>query len=321
MSKNLIIFGAGASIGSEENNMPPLGNRLFDELVTFSPNGWGNIPEDLAKIFQNDFEKGMEELSVKYPDSMTQIQSVMAKFFFRYRPTTSSLYVKMAEKIKENQWDGSLSTLNYERLLELSLRHAGLMPKFQSSGFPEIEMCYPHGCCNFFCEGLTGTGNLRIGRNGVSFGPGGSLNFGQGGSLNFSSGGITTGGTSLKIINDQFLFNQKIGEAFPPVMSYFITSKFTTSCANFIQNERDRFNKLVADADNIAIIGIMVREHDGHIWDSLASTSAAITYCAGSSGKQYSEWAKENRTDFKKDSVLDGYWDENFDEICTNVDL
>ena len=104
-------------------------------------------------------------------------------------------------------------------------------------------------------------------------------------------------------------------------MSYFIASKFTTSCVNFIKNERAKFNTLVNGADNIAIIGIMVREHDKHIWDYLASTPAAITYCAGSSGKQYREWAKKNRKNFKNDTVLDGYWDENFDEICSKIGL
>ena len=321
MTENLIIFGAGTSIGSEENNMPPLGTRLFDELIAFSPNGWGNIPADLVNVFQEDFEKGMEELSEKYPTSMTKIQSVMAKFFVRYQPTSESLYVKLTEKIKDNAWEGCLSTLNYERLLELSIRRADLIPKFQSCNFPEIEMCYPHGCCNFFCEGLSGTEGIGIGQNSVTVGPGGSLNFVPGGSLNFGPRGITTGGTSIKIINNAVLFNQKIAQAFPPVMSYFIASKFTTSCANFIQSERDRFDKLVANADNIAIIGIRVREHDSHIWNYLATTSAAITYCAGSSGKQYSEWAKKKRKNFKKDLVLDGYWDKNFDEICSNIEL
>ena len=321
MTKDFVIFGSGASKGSEKTNMPPLGNTLFSELASFNPNEWGNIPQDLANIFRDDFERGMKELSIKFPTSMTKIQSMMARFFFRYRPTSESLYVKLAKKIKEREWNGVLCTLNYERLLEISLKHVGLIPTFQPGNSPEIEVCYPHGCCNFFCEGLSGTGNLGIGQNSVSFGSGGSLNFGSGGSLNFSSSGITTDGTSIKIINNPSMFNQKTSEAFPPTMSYFIPSKFTTSCANFIQNERKRFNKLVSDADNIIIIGIMVREHDNHIWDSLASTSAAITYCAGSSGKQYSKWAKKNRKNFKKDSVLEGYWKENFDMICSNISL
>ncbi len=316
-----MIFGAGASVGSEDNNMPPLGNHLFDELVSFNPNGWGQMPNELSEIFREDFEKGMEELSTKYTNVLTQSQTIMASFFFKFQPTTTSLYVKLAEKIKTNEWNGSLATLNYERLLEIAMKHVGLMPKFQPSTFPEIETCYPHGCCNFFCEGISATRGLGIGQNGISFRPGESLNFSSGGSLNFTRDGITTGGKSISIINKPNDFYQKTNNAFPPTMSYFIPSKFTTSCANFIQSERERFNKLISDADNIAIIGIMVREHDSHVWDSLASTSAAITYCAGSSGKQYLQWAKKNRKNFKKDSVLDGYWEDNFDEICSNVNL
>jgi len=301
MVRNVLIFGADASLGSELTNMPPIGNTLFDELAKFSPQGWGVMPDNLANIFREDFEKGMKELSNNYTGMMTQIQIIMATYFFKFLPTQSSLYLKLSQKIKNTFWDGAIVTLNYERLLELCLRHVGLIPIPQESTFPNIEVCYPHGCCNIFCEGISATRGINIGKNSISFRPGESLNFGQGGSVNFTSEGITTGGNAIRIINNPNEFYQKTDNTFPPVMSYFIPSKFTTLCANFIHMQRERFSKLVKQAENIAIVGIQVRPNDLHIWNHLSNCTGKIIYCSGTGGKKYKEWAKLNRKNFDND--------------------
>lgn len=57
LASNLLIFGAGASLGSENTNMPPLGNELYDQLAQINSAGWGSISEDLADLFRNDFEE------------------------------------------------------------------------------------------------------------------------------------------------------------------------------------------------------------------------------------------------------------------------
>lgn len=60
--KKLIVFGAGASFGSEDN-MPPLSNSLFAKLVEAYPSSWGQIGEEVSRLFQDDFEKGMEKIA------------------------------------------------------------------------------------------------------------------------------------------------------------------------------------------------------------------------------------------------------------------
>ena len=54
---NLIIFGAGASYGSDVCYVPPLGNKLFNALTAFDPNGWGKLPQKYQELLQNDFEQ------------------------------------------------------------------------------------------------------------------------------------------------------------------------------------------------------------------------------------------------------------------------
>lgn len=296
MTKNIILFGAGASTGSDSFGTPPLGNGLLSALQQFEPNIWNQISLNLISQLTDDFEKGMEKISNDHSTALAPLQRSMANYFFRFSPNKNNLYLKLATKLINKDWDGAFVTLNYERLLEKSMLSNSIALSVGSSGESQIEICFPHGCCHFFCS-VKGTGNVQF------------------------SGGVQTDG-NIEIVSNDFQFSQRIqSDPFPPVMSYFIPSKFTTSCANFIQNQRMRFNKLVNDADNIAIIGIMVRKHDEHIWNSLASTSARIIYCAGSSGKQYTRWAKKNRKNFKNDLILDGYWDVNFDEICSNIEL
>lgn len=296
MTKNLILFGAGASTGSDTSGTPPLGNGLLSALQQFDPSTWNQIPSNLISQLTNDFEKGMEEISNKHSTALAPLQRSMANYFFQFNPSKNNLYIKLSTKMLNKDWDGAFVTLNYERMLEKSLFTNNIALSVGSSTRSQIEICFPHGCCHFFCS-VQGSGNIQF------------------------SGNIQTGG-SVETVNNPFQFAQRIqNDPFPPVMSYFIPSKSTTSCANFITSQRERFNELVKDAENIAIIGILVREHDKHIWDSIAKTSASITYCAGSSGKQYRQWAKKNRQDHQNDTILNAYWKESFDEICGNVNL
>ena len=62
MNEQLIVFGAGASYGSDINSTPPLGSSLFNELQKFNPKCWGAIDGNIADIFVEDFELGMTEM-------------------------------------------------------------------------------------------------------------------------------------------------------------------------------------------------------------------------------------------------------------------
>ena len=123
-----IIFGAGASFGSNNQHVPPLGDNLFRALQKFNPPGWGALPKDIGSQFLVDFEIGMVKLAESHSHSMPILQRAMAAFFFNYQPTINNLYQLLAKRIKTSDWRGPLVTLNYERLLEISLCHEGVDP-------------------------------------------------------------------------------------------------------------------------------------------------------------------------------------------------
>jgi len=67
LAKNIILFGAGASYGSDNIGTPPLVNNLFNELTKFNPQGWGRLSNNYSFDFQNDFEQGMIKIANERP--------------------------------------------------------------------------------------------------------------------------------------------------------------------------------------------------------------------------------------------------------------
>ena len=301
MSHYLLLFGAGASYGSDKHGTPPLGDKLFDALCRFHPKGWGSIPIKYSRIFRKDFEGGMVELSKQNSFLMPPLQRAMAAYFFNFYPKSSNLYLKLAERIKKSKWSGTLASLNYDRLLELSLIRMGIQPIIGGNSGVEnqVELCLPHGCCHLFCEGVKATSK------GVSF----------------SGVGVTTNGP-IKVISNKIAFQKRINEdAFPPVMSYFEPGKTTTSGSSFIRNQRVRWRQLVEDADIIGIIGVKVRDDDDHIWEPISLTSAKIVYCAGyDSGKEFENWRKTARSN-SEDKIIYQYFYEAFDDISSELKI
>ena len=301
MPKHLIIFGAGASYGSDTIETPPLGEKLFDKLALFNPKGWGSIQPEQAQLFRKDFEAGMKDFLNKHPHAMAPLQRAMAVYFFNFKPRASNLYVKLAQKIKDKNWDGALATFNYERLLELSLLSQGTQPivgQTAKTASP-FELCLPHGCCHLFCESVQG--NAR----GISF-PGTR---------------ISTRG-QIKLIGDPQQFLDRIqNDAFPPVMSYFEPTKRTTSGINFIDAQRQRFSELVATSSVIGIVGLRVRPHDEHIWTPLTQTPAKIVYCSGhNAATEFKTWASKARAS-QSDIILPNYFASGFEKLCSNLGL
>ncbi|MBA7493009.1 hypothetical protein ES702_03564 [subsurface metagenome] len=297
---NIILFGAGASYGSDKTGIPPLGSDLFDALVSFNKRGWGKIPLDLADNFRRDFEGGMKILSKYHPHWMPPLQRAMSAYFFNFIPQPSNLYRKLAQRIVRSNWNGILSTINYERLLELSLIEEGLRPIIARSRteLTEIELCMPHGCCHLFCESVKGSSSM----------------------VSFAGSTVTTYGP-IKVISNPTKFQLRIlNDAFPPVMSYFEPEKKTTSGANFIDNQRRRFLEIVSRASNVGIVGVKVRPRDSHIWDPLAETSARLIYCSGKrGGQEFNVW-REKRPE-NQDIILYGYFADCFVKLCKKLNI
>lgn len=296
---SLIIFGAGASFGSDSIGTPPLGGGLFPELVSFDPRGWGGLPETLKERFSSDFEEGMRRLSEEYPHSMSRLQRAMAAYFFAFAPRPTNLYFSVVKWMIDNGWSGTVATLNYERLFQMCIIQSGLRPIVGKPDSPkEIELCFPHGCCNLFCESIRGLS----------------------GAVSFMGNAVSTNGPVVPI-DDPRTYKARIeSDAFPPVMSYFDPKKGTTSGASFIADQRERYRECVSRATTVAIIGVKVRMNDEHLWKPLAETDARLLYCGGlSGGREFGLWTEAYRRD-RSDVVFDGNFDEKLEGLLKELE-
>jgi hypothetical protein len=262
MGKTIVLFGAGASHGSEPTaRTPPLGAGLFDELAAFAPSTWGVLPSPWPSSFRADFEPAMASF-IGSGGFGGPLQWDMAEYFLtQFSATPQSAYVALLKALAQRIDRYEFVTLNYEMMLFQARALAGVRVR-------DLNTCLPHGNAYLCCVGISAT-------HGVSY-----------------SGGLSTGGRVRVFTDMRDFYREKAANVFPPVMSYFEPNKFTVSCANCIESERTRFAGLVADAHAIAVVGARVHTVDKHIWEPLARTPAAITYVSGARGAaDFAKWA------------------------------
>jgi len=300
-NKPLVLFGAGASFGSESANMPPLGTDLFTALQAADPGSWGLISGAQADAFRKDFEDGMRQLTETNPRSLIQLQCSMAAYFFTHSPSDSSLYRRFARLIRECRWAGAVASLNYDRLIHVALQREGISLCVGALPSPLVggtEVVWPHGCCNVFCDGVRAPAGTNI----------------------FNGLEIETDGP-IRVVEDPEEHRLRIRtDAFPPVMSCFLPDKRTISGVSFIAGQRERWATLVRQAPVICVVGVRVRPHDRHIWDPLALTDGKVVYCSRGGREEYEKWRIGNARR-NGDVVLEKTFDEAFEELCESLGL
>ena len=213
----------------------------------------------------------------------------LSRYFARFTPRHTNLYWKLARAIAHNlsryAWQGAVITLNYDRMLEVALHRHSVFTAvrgvtFYDSPLPPladgqvIEMCYPHGACQFFWgqHSFVGTGN-------VVFGPESRL----------------VGATGVNHI----LFDANVPRAcaeqhFPMIRRY--QSNKRPSVGNYFLDEQlIRMAAIIEAAQTIAIVGsYCAHATDTHLWDPLANTHAKLHYFEPfeSSRAVFAEWAR-----------------------------
>ncbi len=291
--KNLILFGAGASFGSDSISTPPLGTVLFHDLAKFNPSGWGAMQDEFRELFEDDFEKGMKIFASKNPFKLTELQKEMAAYFFNYQPRDTNLYYRLASDLKRNPKDIVFSSLNYETLLRNSFRKMGYDLVFNKLSENQIELNLPHGCCNLFCDSVKAIK----------------------GSVKMDGLNVKINGGEHFIDSEAEFINRITHDEVPPVMSYFEPSKVTMAGEQFLLQQRARYKQLIDKAEHIIVIGVKIREHDSHIWDPIKNTKGKFIYCSGpNETDQFNSWVQTYRSSCNN-ILLSGFWDEKYEKI------
>lgn len=292
----VILFGAGASYGNGDvvPERPPLGNRLFDELVRCFPQSWGAMPTEVADAFRANFEQGMALVWERHSQATASLMQHMALYFVQFRPKTvgTTLYCRLVRAILDNgsEKDVLLSTLNYECLLDMSIWGAGLGICYGGEAAAgQLSLLKLHGACNFLPEGIGASRGVTFSR-GVSF------------------------GTSIRPTGD---LNEVVAfclgnNALPPAMCLFMPGKPVQVSSAQIEQMQHEWREAVSTAERVAIVGVFPNGQDTHLWDCLGDTNAELLYVGGE--EPFRDWCATNRPTLPSRFLSDRF-DTAFDDL------
>lgn len=163
----LVLVGAGASFGQHDKFRPPLGADLAEHLRR-KDSRFSAIENFTNVECGKDFEAWISKIG-NCPDAFTGSVAVVSHFFRQFKQVhKKSRYYDLISIIgPENIKRTSFVSLNYESLLEITLRREGYVLDWGSSSFKEdrfnlskkgeyVPLYKPHGSAHFIA--LLGSG-------------------------------------------------------------------------------------------------------------------------------------------------------------------
>ena len=292
VTKNIILFGAGASFGSNDviPYAPPLGGQLYNELRSRFRGTWGSLPSGLDQLFSNSFEDGMKSIwdSNNLSQNIAILMKNMGYYFseFHIRKPTNNLYFHFIKELNDVIQNILFSTLNYDLLFELAANLNGLSAdywgeKYESS--EQIILWKLHGSCNIRSDGF----RLDSG-------------------VHFTSG--VTFESPLRAMNQiETREYCTSSEGLYPAMCLYMKTKPIQIGYREFKNRQQMWGTRVLTADKILVIGVKPYLDDKYIWDPLTKSKAEIGYVGN--GSEYDQWIRSGRNE-KNTVKLGERWDK-----------
>lgn len=253
-----LIFGAGASFGSEmEGATPPLGNHLFEELEKL--NGYfSKLPEEVKSEFRvNGFEQGM--LGIPNDSSIINpLQKELAMYLSSFKPSIDNAYVRLFRMLGDALKKIHIITLNYDLMIEQSLGIVGFRIVRYGLSNEEVSLLKVHGSSNFIPD-----------TRGNFFGDMVAVNCGT---------FIETGRVSVLNNHDeiQAWCNSSQSKSLSPVMCMYNKEKKLVINPKTFEELKGQFNQAITLSETIVIAGVKYVPHDHHIWDDVLSSKANV---------------------------------------------
>lgn len=296
----VILFGAGASHGAGDT-LPvpaPLGRDLFPALARLFPGSWGQIPEEAAALFADDFEAGMATVAEKYGLAVGPLMQKMAIFFswFTAGNEGSNLYFRLFSEAYRSELvpDLLVSTINYECIAETAANKAGLKVSYFGdvrSDPDSLALWKLHGSCNFKVAGLEATRGVSY--SGVAF-----------------DGGI-------EFLNPPEVRRYYSGDtALYPAMALYARSKSIFMAPTIIQNKQKAWAEEVQTASHVIVIGVRPNPADEHIWGPIARTDAEVSFVGSRTG--FENWVSAHRPTTRSE-FLGSRWSPGFGAVIRKL--
>ncbi|WP_407226332.1 SIR2 family protein [Enterobacter roggenkampii] len=247
-----LLFGAGASFGSElSENVPPLGNNLFDKLVEIG-GAFFELQEDIKKEFQaNGFEKGM--LSIPNDSRVINpLQKEMAKYLSSFKPSNENAYLRLFRSLREYTRHVNIITLNYDLLIEYAMFMSGAQKV--SYGIDRNKRDYSvlklHGSANFI---PIYPSDIII-ENHIAVGCGSFVETNQIGFLS----------NYEEIVK---WCDSPQSACLSPIMCMYNKEKRAVINSKYLESKRADYLEIISKTKKLIVVGVKFIEHDNHIWD------------------------------------------------------
>lgn len=281
----VLLLGAGASFGSAGVRPcpPPLGNKLFPELV--KRNGVAaTLPNHIKRAFEKNFEDGMQKYYELSNGNIMTFQRELAEYLASFHPTESNVYIELIRSLGCNRV--IYSSLNYDLLLEISASTLGYFTNysstFQKGGMKLLKI---HGSSNFWPDLATGMLN----------------------NVQFSGFGRADIQAPIRPLNQtDTLYKCRIENSVAPAIAMFAVGKKVKISPDFVEKQYEMWKEQVSKASKIFVVGVRVHEVDEHIWSLLGRIKGKVTYFGFDSDKpEFEQWKKnhnkQNAYFFKSD--------------------
>ena len=234
------------SYGSIDVNpySPPLGNDLFLKLNEFEPHLWSRFPPEIERLFNLNFERGMDEIWCKYSTYTADLMQSLGRYFSGFTVGRENLFYKLINSLKEvNKIKECLfSTINYDCLIEDASIKNGYKIDYNiefNQNSQVLSILKLHGSCNFIIDKLDAS-NIRVTR-GIAF-----------------EGGI-------KIIHPSHVYSHFSGStSLPPIMSIYAKNKPLQVSPNIIKQIQNVWQEHSQIVERIIVIGINPNIEDRH---------------------------------------------------------
>lgn len=292
--RSLVLLGAGASYGSEEDPVlkPPLGANLFDALDELGGVA-AKLPDDLKALFRSDFESGMAEYFIRYNANTSHFQKELAEFLSKYSPSPKSLYFKLVEVFDKKKV--SYVSLNYDLLLERAIIGSN---KKVSHSLQTERNCFAvlkvHGSSNMWPK----ASNVFIGS---------------------ISGFSTDIEAPVEFLNPDLVSDRlKSWNGVAPVISMYAKGKSVRNCPGAVLKQQDMWGRALIRSDVLYIIGVRVVEADDHIWKRIGEFEGLVVYFGGAADKsEFESWKSKHPAN--KSIFKEMYFKEAIDYIKGNA--
>ncbi|MDQ2130612.1 hypothetical protein R4I72_18210 [Leclercia adecarboxylata] len=251
-----LIFGAGASFGSDSTSTPPLGNDLFASLNSLG-GAFYELADESKKIFLDEgFESGMGALA-NDSSIINPLQNELAIYLSSFSVSNENAYCRLFHDNRRYMRYLFLLTLNYDLLIEHSLTKCGLNPV----GYDINNLSTPsrlmklHGSSNFVPD---------LGSNSISG--------------TFINCGTFVETQSIKYLNGHGAIKEWCSQntVLSPVMCMYNKEKRAVFNSNYVESLKELYKGVISRSNAIVIIGVKYIPHDNHVWDSILQGGAFL---------------------------------------------